>query len=249
MSRQLTFALPTTVDYSLTSLCPLGCQADARTWLNNWHDWPNHGLVLMGAQASGKTHLAQAWLELAQDKGGEGKEQLQGQLLRAANLSPERLAASLGQLAAVCPLVVIDDADQLASLAMQEGALHLYHAVQRRGGYLLLTARSAPAQVADEGAARWGLGLADWASRVRAMALAAIGQPSDQDLQQVLSKLFNDRQLLPDPALQDYLLARTERSFASLGQLVAALDAYSLLHQRPITLPLARQVLESAYNV
>lgn len=239
MSRQLTFALPTTVDYSLTSLCPLGCQVDARTWLNNWRDWPNHGLVLMGEQASGKTHLAQVWLELAQ-------QQPQGQLLRAADLAPERLAATLDQLAAVCPLVVVDDADQLASLSAQEGALHLYHAVQRRGGYLLLTARSAPAQVVDKGAARWGLGLADWASRVRAMAVVAVGQPSDQDLRQVLSKLFNDRQLLPDPALQDYLLARTERSFASLGQLVAALDAYSLLHQRPITLPLARQVLESA---
>ena len=238
MSRQLTFALPTTVDYSLTSLCPLGCQADARTWLNNWRDWPNHGLVLMGEQASGKTHLAQVWLELAQ-------QQPQGQLLRAADLAPERLAATLDQLAAVCPLVVVDDADQLASLSAQEGALHLYHAVQRRGGYLLLTARSAPAQVVDKGAARWGLGLADWASRVRAMAVVAVGQPSDQDLRQVLSKLFNDRQLLPDPALQDYLLARTERSFASLGQLVAALDAYSLLHQRPITLPLARQVLEN----
>jgi chromosomal replication initiation ATPase DnaA len=238
MSRQLTFALPTTVDYSLTSLYPLGCQADARTWLNNWRDWPNHGLVLMGEQASGKTHLAQAWLELAQ-------QQPQGQLLRAADLAPERLAATLDQLAAVCPLVVVDDADQLASLSAQEGALHLYHAVQRRGGYLLLTARSAPAQVVDKGAARWGLGLADWASRVRAMAVVAVGQPSDQDLRQVLSKLFNDRQLLPDPALQDYLLARTERSFASLGQLVAALDAYSLLHQRPITLPLARQVLEN----
>jgi chromosomal replication initiation ATPase DnaA len=239
MSRQLTFALPTTVDYSLTSLYPLGCQADARTWLNNWRDWPNHGLVLMGEQASGKTHLAQVWLELAQ-------QQPQGQLLQAADLAPERLAATLDQLAAVCPLVVVDDADQLASLSAQEGALHLYHAVQRRGGYLLLTARSAPAQVVDKGAARWGLGLADWASRVRAMAVVAVGQPSDQDLRQVLSKLFNDRQLLPDPALQDYLLARTERSFASLGQLVAALDAYSLLHQRPITLPLARQVLESA---
>jgi chromosomal replication initiation ATPase DnaA len=238
MSRQLTFALPTTVDYSLTSLYPLGCQAYARTWLNNWRDWPNHGLVLMGEQASGKTHLAQAWLELAQ-------QQPQGQLLRAADLAPERLAATLDQLAAVCPLVVVDDADQLASLSAQEGALHLYHAVQRRGGYLLLTARSAPAQVVDKGAARWGLGLADWASRVRAMAVVAVGQPSDQDLRQVLSKLFNDRQLLPDPALQDYLLARTERSFASLGQLVAALDAYSLLHQRPITLPLARQVLEN----
>jgi chromosomal replication initiation ATPase DnaA len=238
MSRQLTFALPTTVDYSLPSLYPLGCQADARTWLNNWRDWPNHGLVLMGEQASGKTHLAQAWLELAQ-------QQPQGQLLRAADLAPERLAATLDQLAAVCPLVVVDDADQLASLSAQEGALHLYHAVQRRGGYLLLTARSAPAQVVDKGAARWGLGLADWASRVRAMAVVAVGQPSDQDLRQVLSKLFNDRQLLPDPALQDYLLARTERSFASLGQLVAALDAYSLLHQRPITLPLARQVLEN----
>jgi chromosomal replication initiation ATPase DnaA len=242
MSRQLTFALPTTVDYSLTSLYPLSCQADARTWLNNWRDWPNHGLVLMGEQASGKTHLAQAWLELAQQ---QPQEHLQGQLLRAADLAPERLAATLDQLAAVCPLVVVDDADQLASLSAQEGALHLYHAVQRRGGYLLLTARSAPAQVVDKGAARWGLGLADWASRVRAMAVVAVGQPSDQDLRQVLSKLFNDRQLLPDPALQDYLLARTERSFASLGQLVAALDAYSLLHQRPITLPLARQVLEN----
>jgi len=252
MSDQMTFALPIRQDYSLASLKPLQCQADARTWLSNWRDWPSHGLLLIGARASGKTHLAQGWLQEAQEaQEAQGGAQVMpgdggGVVVTAADLTPERLAETLDHLPSKHPMVVLEDADKLASSAVQVGALHLYHAVQRRGGYLLLTGCSAPSPLNDGMAGGWGFDLPDWASRVRAMAMVVIGQPTDQDLRQVLAKQFGDRQLLPDPALQDYLLARTERSFASLGQLVAALDAYSLLHHRPITLPLARQVLESA---
>ena len=49
---------------------------------------------------------------------------------------------------------------------------------------------------------------------------------------------------LPQEALT-YLLARAPRDMRSLSGLLAALDRYSLEQQRPITLPLLREVLLS----
>lgn len=50
---------------------------------------------------------------------------------------------------------------------------------------------------------------------------------------------------LPADAL-NYLFARTPRDMRSLAAFLAALDRYSLEHQRPITLPLLREVLHEA---
>jgi chromosomal replication initiation ATPase DnaA len=40
-----------------------------------------------------------------------------------------------------------------------------------------------------------------------------------------------------------YLVARMERSFAAVSRIVAELDAAALARQRPVTVPLVREVL------
>jgi chromosomal replication initiation ATPase DnaA len=71
----------------------------------------------------------------------------------------------------------------------------------------------------------------------------AIGAPDDALLGAVLVKLFADRQLQVGPDLILWLLHRIERSFAGAREAVARLDAAALERKRPVTVPLARDVL------
>ena len=63
-------------------------------------------------------------------------------------------------------------------------------------------------------------------------------------LQALLVKLFADRQVQPSPEVLTYLVARIERSFDFARRLVEAIDRASLRAKRPVTLPLAREVLD-----
>ncbi|HLI21649.1 MAG TPA: DNA replication protein, partial [Stellaceae bacterium] len=65
----------------------------------------------------------------------------------------------------------------------------------------------------------------------------------DALLAAVLVKLFGDRQLRIGEEVIAYLLPRIERSFASAQEIVAALDRAALAGRRPVTVKLARQVL------
>jgi chromosomal replication initiation ATPase DnaA len=130
------------------------------------------------------------------------------------------------------PSVVVEDADR----GVDEAALfHLHNLLRETGRHLLLTGREPPA--------RWGLRLPDLRSRLTVLPLAAIGAPDDDLLQAVLVKLFADRQLRVGHDLLAYLLPRMERSFAAARDLVARLDAAGLAGQRPVSVPLAREVL------
>ena len=90
----------------------------------------------------------------------------------------------------------------------------------------------------------WTLRLPDLASRLRAAPAVAIGPPDDALLGAVLLKLFADRQLVVSEAVIEYLVRHMERSFAAAQMAVAGLDAASLRQQRPITVALARSLLE-----
>ena len=119
----------------------------------------------------------------------------------------------------------------------EETLLHLYNLVAERDGYLLLTGATAPA--------RWPLSLPDLTSRLKAMPAVAVGDPDDPLLAAVLVKLFADRQLavggggdrLPAAAHGAQLRRRPQTGRGDRrGQPVA--------RRRPVTVPLARTVLE-----
>src|ERR1700761_3280421 len=61
--RQLAFALPHAE--SLTRDNFLGGPANAAglTLIDSWPDWPNRVMLLLGPEASGKSHLASIWAE------------------------------------------------------------------------------------------------------------------------------------------------------------------------------------------
>lgn len=130
---------------------------------------------------------------------------------------------------------IFEDVDRTCAPEDEERLFHAWNAHARDCGALLMTARTPPAG--------WPLQLPDLRSRLLATTVASFHAPDDALLRAVMVKQFDDRGLHVTPAALSYLLDRTERTFAGVARLVAALDAASLTWQRHITVPLARHVL------
>ena len=177
--------------------------------------WPSGRLALWGEAGSGKTHLLHLWARR------EGAVLLDGAAVRGPF---EALAAGAGGLA-------VDDAD----LAGEETLLHLLNAAAEAGRPVLLAARPAPA--------RWGTGLADLRSRLRAASAVGLGAPDDALLRALLARLLAERQLVVAEGVQDWLLARLPRTGAARREAAARLDRASLGQRRGVTRALAARVL------
>jgi chromosomal replication initiation ATPase DnaA len=188
-------------------------------WIDRWPAWPSHALLISGPPASGKTHLAYVW---------QAKSE-------APRLLYADLASAGGVLEAGNNLVIEDIDIDLADAACEEALLHAFNWTRERGGSLLMTARTPPAQ--------WQPHLADLSSRLRSVHLAEITPPDDSLLAALMLKLIDDRQLKVSSDVLLFLLGRTDRSFAAISRLVEALDQASLAKRQKITIPLAKEVL------
>lgn len=220
MARQLAFDLPQRVARGRGDFFVSGSNAAALAAIDGWQGWPGRKLVLTGPHGAGKSHLASVWAGLS------------GAVVIAAEALADTDPAGL----AVRNLA-LEDLDRTAGdAAAQEAAFHLHNLVLAEGGSLLVTA-SLPA-------ARWGLTLADLASRMQGAGAVAIAPPDDALLAAVLVKLFADRQIEPPGSLIRYLLPRIDRSFSGAGEIVARLDAEALARGRPLGIGLARALLE-----
>jgi chromosomal replication initiation ATPase DnaA len=220
---QLPMALPHRTALGRADFLVSPSNAEAVLWLDRWPQWPSGALLLHGPERCGKTHLAHVW-----------RERSGGRIIAGAELAdrdlPSLVAGGERGLA-------VDDADRAAEPAL----LHLYNACREEGISLLLTARRPPAAAS--------IALADLRSRLIATLAVAIGAPDDALLAAVLVKHFADRQLRVAPEVVRYLVARMERSLAAAAALAERLDAAALAASRPVSVPLARQVLaqDAAY--
>ena len=70
-----------------------------------------------------------------------------------------------------------------------------------------------------------------------------IGEPDDKLLEQVIEKLFADRQIVIDPKVISYLVQRMERSLDAAQWIVARMDRLAMARRGKITRSLASEVL------
>lgn len=131
---------------------------------------------------------------------------------------------------------VIENADA----ADPESLFHAWNAATRARP-LLLTSRRMPRD--------WGHGLPDLASRLAATPLVRLGDPDDELLAAVIAKLFAERGIKVGDDLVRWLVVRIERSLAAARDVVAALDAAALARRRPVTIPLAREVVDGQFSL
>lgn len=183
--------------------------------------WPQGRLLLIGPEASGKSHIASFWAAE-----------------RSARLiSGEHLTAEIvDELAVAGGAVAVDDADLVVNTPDGQSALfHLWNLTAARGTLLLMTAR---------GPARdWGLTLPDLMSRIAAVAAVRLGPPDEALLAAVLVKLLADRQLSPGPGVIETLVRHMDRDLGLARRLVAEIDRTALSEGRAVSRHLALDAL------
>lgn len=140
------------------------------------------------------------------------------------------------------PVDVIDDAET----ADEARLFHRWNAVQQGGtdaGRALLLIVNGTQQGAP-----WRIALPDLASRIGGSLQLEIGDPDDAMAAELIEALAEQRGLSLGEGAGPYLAARTERSFAGIEALVAAIDRISLERQTPATMSVWRAALEALHG-
>jgi chromosomal replication initiation ATPase DnaA len=215
--RQLALALPHAESLGREDFLESPANAAALGLIERWPDWPSRIVALVGPEGAGKSHLAAIWA----DRAG-------ARLVAARALERALVPGALATGALVLEDLVAGQFDERA-------VFHLLNLAREQEAHVLLTARSEPAG--------WTTGLADLASRLRAVPTVRIAPPDDALLRAIFVKLFADRQLMVDEGVVGYLLTRVERSCAAARAVVDHLDREALRRRRPVNRALAAEVL------
>ena len=214
--RQLVLALDHAVSFAREDFLRGPSNAAALTLVEQWPDWPDRSMALVGPQGSGKSHLAAIWAETT------------GARVLAAKLLPE---TDLPGALATGALVVED----LEPEGLDERALfHLINLAREERAYILLTARTS--------LAGFQVGIRDLHSRLRAVPSVTLTAPDDALLRLLIGKLAADRQLAFDETIANYLANHIERSFAAVHAAVVRLDEEAMRQHRPVTRALAAEL-------
>lgn len=215
---QLAFELGHRPALSRDDFLVADCNQAAIGFVDRWPNWPGPALVVVGPPGCGKTHLAAVFRTTT----------------GARPIDPQ-------QMGAADPPVLLGEArvaviDGLRPGFPEHTLLHLYNMLRDRAGHLLITAETPPS--------RWPVSLPDLRSRLLAAPVVAVSAPDDALIAAMLVKLFADRQIAVSEDVVRFLVPRLERSFAAVRAFVASLDRAALSDRRPVTVPLARQVLD-----
>ncbi|MCB1486253.1 MAG: hypothetical protein KDJ88_02220 [Bauldia sp.] len=217
-ARQLVLSLPHEAALGREDFVVSPVNAAAIDTIDRWPAWPERGVLLVGPAGAGKTHLTAIWAE----RSGAAR-------IEAAKLGREdapRLAAA--------GAVAVED---LHAGPVDEAALfHLVNIAGEQHVPLLLTSRQGPGALS--------LALPDLRSRLRAAQRVELGEPDDDLLRRVMTKLFADRQLTVDAAVIDFILLRMERSLEAANIVADQLDRDALAENRAITKRLAAAALD-----
>lgn len=129
---------------------------------------------------------------------------------------------------------VIDDAQ-----GSDEHALfHAWNAAQTERRPLLMVAHDAPMT--------WDVALPDLKSRLAAAPHVAIAEPDEALARALIMRAFDKAGASYSPDLPDWLLRRIERSYAAVAQATRLLDEAALSSGRKISIPMAKEALQSA---
>lgn len=182
------------------------------------------------AQRSSREHFAYLWGESAAGK----THLLQGLAATAAAryIGPEAGDADFTYTDDVS-LYLLDDCHQL-SAQRQIDAFALFNQIREHGAFMVSTGPVPPAvlPVREDLRTRMGWGL-----------IYQIHGLSDDEKIAALTHAAEARGLTLSASVLPYLLSHFKRDMRSLSTMLDALDQYSLETQRPVTLPLLRDLL------
>ena len=203
-------------------------------------------LFLYGEAGCGKTHLLQAI----------GNALAEKNIRRVVKLLPlkllrERLACSSNDEEGVsgtfkryegADALLVDDIEELASTPLlQEALFHLFNHFRERSKIFVATGKESPAEMSALSphlTTRLGWGLA-----------VKIGPPDESARKNILKRLADERKLGLEEREMDFILAHYPRDYSSMKRIVEAINDYSLLTRRKITVPLIKEACRTLKDI
>jgi DnaA family protein len=178
-------------------------------------------IYLWGQPGCGRSHLLRGTLALAL---ASNRPAL---FVEAAALGDELVAAPGS-------LVIVDNVEALNEEA-QITLFRTFNAARLIGLSLLLSGHEPPLRLALR---------EDLRTRIAAMLVYEVHPLTDEQKTAALLQHASGRGMNLEPALIDYLLQHGRRDLPTLLATLDALDLMSLEQQRPLTLPLLREILQ-----
>ena len=179
-------------------------------------------IFLWGAEGSGRTHLLKAAVAAVRAASAPS--------LYAACAAETRLPEDV----AAYDCVAIDDVETLGDAA-QIGLFNLCNAMREKGGALLAAGKLPPARLALRH---------DLCTRLAWGLVYEVHALSDDEKAQALRRRALERGFMLADEVCSYLLTRAPREMSALLAVLDALDRYSLEAKRPVTVALARELLQ-----
>ncbi len=213
--KQLAFKFEIRKSFGIGDFIISSSNFEAIQWLDAWPDWPIGGILLNGPSGSGKSHLAYAW-----------SLKSNAMILEAKEICFDKFK--------IHKHIVIENLDNDSN---GEEILHLINMIRENNGTVVITSKLP--------ASRLNLKPLDLSSRIKIFPQIELGLPSDEFLKKLINKLFLDRGIAVENNVLSYILKRMERSHYFAIKLVDLMDNISLESKKPLTIPLARDALNS----
>ncbi|MCL1860420.1 MAG: DnaA regulatory inactivator Hda [Proteobacteria bacterium] len=189
---------------------------------------PVSHIYLWGGSGSGRSHLLRATVARALDEGRPAS------FLKAPDLA-NRLPEDENTLLA------IDDIDQLSAEA-QIALFNAFNRARTNAQSLLLSGPAAPKGLAP------GL-REDLRTRIGQSLVFEVRPLDDATRGAILHSLAARRGLQLSSEVTSFLLTHARRDPPSMAAALDALDAASLEHKRPVTLPLLRELMQQGLRI
>ncbi len=195
--------------------------------IKNWKKWPTKKLLLMGPACSGKSHLAEFWLEQT------------GALAISVSdiFKSDIIELSQGRALLIDNIDEVKISNASEKEIIEEKLFHLLNSTSQTSCYLMMTCSSSILS--------WGLRLQDLISRLKTIGVVELLPPDDELLVAILLKQFDDRQIKVSPEFVLFVSKRINRSFYSISEFVNLIDHETLKRKKNVTIPVAAQLLDS----
>ena len=184
--------------------------------LNQWPKWEKNFLNIIGEKFSGKTHLANIFLEKFKGIKFEAK------FLNNENLKEIKIHQN----------VVLENISEL----MDEKLFYsLINIIDQDNKYLITTSTKPIVDIK--------FNLPDLKSRSKNFLLQNIEKPDDELIFALLVKNLSDRQISLEKKLISYIIKRIDRSYSKIFDFIYKIDEISLKKKKSIDLKIIKEVL------
>ncbi|MDC0997434.1 DnaA/Hda family protein [Candidatus Pelagibacter sp.] len=184
--------------------------------LNSWPRWEKNFVNLIGQKFSGKSHLANIFLE-----------KFKGIKIEANELTND----TLKQIKIFENIIIENFNDQIDENLF----FTLLNIIDQDNKYLILTSKKPIVEHLFK--------LDDLNSRSKNFLLSHIEKPSDDLMFALILKNLSDRQISIDKKLIDFIIKRIDRSYGKIFDFIYKIDEVSLKRKKPIDFRIIKEVL------